>query len=92
MNTIPSITYQYRKGIERERKKYMINRKEIKKTYTNTCKIKEERERKNLYQPVERRERESKNSKRLLLKWINKLNNSCQIFDYWISFSLLRGR
>lgn len=58
MNTIPSITYQYRKDIERERKKYMINRKEIKKTYTNTCKIKEERERKNLYQPVEK-ERES---------------------------------
>lgn len=91
MNTIPSITYQYRKDIERERKKYMINRKEIKKTYTNTCKIKEEREKKSIPASGER-EREPKNSKRLLLKWINKLNNSCQIFDYWISFSLLRGR
>lgn len=90
MNTIPSITYQYKKDIERERKKYMINRKEIKKTYTNTCKIKEEREKKSI--PASGEERESKNSKRLLLKWINKLNNSCQIFDYWISFSLLRGR
>lgn len=92
MNTIPSITYQYRKDLERERKKYMINRKEIKKTYTNTCKIKEEREKKSIPASGEKRERESKNSKRLLLKWINKLNNSCQIFDYWISFSLLRGR
>lgn len=60
MNTIPSITYQYRKDIERERKKYMINRKEIKKTYTNTCKIKEEREKKYIPASGEKRERDQK--------------------------------
>lgn len=60
MNTIPSITYQYKKDIERERKKYMINRKEIKKTYTNTCKIKEEREKKSIPASGEKRERDQK--------------------------------
>lgn len=60
MNTIPNITYQYRKDIERERKKYMINRKEIKKTYTNTCKIKEEREKKSIPASGEKRERDQK--------------------------------
>lgn len=60
MNTIPSITYQYKKDIERERKKCIINRKEIKKTYTNTCKIKEEREKKSIPASGERREREQK--------------------------------
>lgn len=91
MNIIPNIAYQYRKDIERKRKKYIFQTEERKKTYTNTCNSKEERERKSIPASGEKRERK-KNSKRLLLKWINKLNNSCQIFDYWISFSLLRGR
>lgn len=38
----------------------MINRKEIKKTYTNTCKIKEEREKKSIPASGEERERDQK--------------------------------
>lgn len=67
MNNIPSIAYQYREDIERERKKYISNRKERKKIYTDTWKSKEVREKKSIPARGEKREGE-KNSKRLLLK------------------------
>lgn len=60
MNTIPSIAYQYREDIERERKKYISNRKERKKIYTDTWKSKEVREKKSIPARGEKREGEKK--------------------------------
>lgn len=58
MNIIPNIAYQYRRDIERKRKKYIFQTEERKKTYTNTCNSKEEREK--IYTSQWREEREKK--------------------------------